>query len=276
MKSALYIVATPIGNLKDITLRALEILEQVDWIAAEDTRHSSNLLRHYGITKPLKSFHSFNENERSQLIQDALDQGQSVALISDAGTPLISDPGYKLVYALTQKNYSVISVPGACALITALVGSGLPTDQFLFSGFLSAKSNVRKEQLINRIHEPATQIFYESPHRLLGCLEDMLEIYGEERMAVIGRELTKTYEDWQRGSLMQLLNHYKNFSTEQRGEFVILLSGSEKILTAPMEEVQRILKILLKTLPLKEASNIAAQITGWRKNELYEIGLTLK
>lgn len=274
-KGTIFIVATPIGHIEDISIRALAILRQVQWIAAEDTRHSATLLKHYGITTPLKSLHEHNEQQRIQDIEAALNAGQNIALISDAGTPLISDPGYPLVNTLVQAGFRVAPIPGCSALIAALSCSGLPTDQFLFSGFLPNKSAARQAALAKRLQERATQIFYEAPHRLMDCLADMITVYGENRPAVIARELTKTYESFQHGSLFELQNYYQAHPEQQRGEIVILLAGNTTAATE-LGEAERILNILLKVLPMKTAATVAADITQVRKNTLYEMALRMK
>lgn len=274
-KGSVFVVATPIGNLQDISARALDILRQVAWIAAEDTRHSALLLNHYGIQTPLKSLHEHNEKQRIQYIEETLHAGLDIALISDAGTPLISDPGYHLVAHLSQAGFRLCPIPGCCALIAALSCSGLATDQFLFSGFLPAQSTARKAALTKRLHETATQIFYEAPHRLLECLTDMLCIYGPDRQAVVARELTKTYENFQYGTLLELHNYYHMHSDQKRGEIVILVAGNTKISTE-LAEAQRILEILLKVLPIKTAATVASELTKRRKNELYQIALEMK
>jgi 16S rRNA (cytidine1402-2'-O)-methyltransferase len=274
-KGTVYVIATPIGHLQDISVRALEILRGVHWIAAEDTRHSRKLLDHYGIQTPLKSFHEHNESHRSQAIQQALALGHDIALISDAGTPLISDPGYTLITQLTQSGFRVSPIPGCCAAIAALSAAGLATDQFLFVGFLSSKSNTRKTQLTERLHETVTQIYYEAPHRLLDCLADMASVYGDNRRAVVGRELTKTYEDFQRGSLIELHDYYQAHQEQQRGEIVILVAGNKSAATE-FVEAERILKILLKELPVKAAAALTAEITGVRKHDLYQCALRIK
>ena len=274
-KGSVFVVATPIGNLQDISAHALDILRQVAWIAAEDTRHSAMLLKHYGIQTPLKSLHEHNEKQRIQCIEETLNEGLDVALISDAGTPLISDPGYHLVAHLSQAGFRLCPIPGCCALIAALSCSGLATDQFLFSGFLPAKSTARKATLTKRLHETATQIFYEAPHRLLECLVDMGSVYGPDRRAVVARELTKTYENFQYGTLLELENYYQTHPEQQRGEIVILVAGNTAV-TTELTEAQRVLEILLKVLPIKTAAAVASELTQRRKNELYQIALEMK
>jgi 16S rRNA (cytidine1402-2'-O)-methyltransferase len=268
----LFVVATPIGNLQDISPHALEVLRQVAWIACEDTRHSAQLFKHYGITTPLKSLHEHNEKQRIQSITNTLQQGLDVALISDAGTPLISDPGYHLVNHLSQAGFRLCPVPGCCALIAALSCAGLATDQFLFSGFLPAQQSARKTALTKRLHETATQIFYEAPHRLLDCLTDLVCVYGAARRAVVARELTKTYENFQYGTLLELQTYYHNHDTQQRGEIVIMVAGNAEE-KSDLTEATRVLEILLKVLPVKTAVATAAELTTLRKNDLYKIAL---
>lgn len=273
---ALYVVATPIGNLGDMTERAINILRQVDLIAAEDTRHSKRLLEHLGILTPMKAFHNFNEAQRATELLTLLQNGKSIALISDAGTPLISDPGYRLVSLVREHGITVHPIPGACALIAALSASGLPSDRFVFEGFLPAKSSARCEQLKLLVDETRTLLFYESPHRILSSLVDMIKIFGEDRMAVVARELTKTFETIKQASLKDLLDWMTNDPNQQKGEFVILIKGVEKIQDEETDnEALRVLKILLTELPLKQASQLAAKITGAKKNWLYEKAIKL-
>ncbi|MGB1092022.1 MAG: 16S rRNA (cytidine(1402)-2'-O)-methyltransferase, partial [Oceanobacter sp.] len=203
-RATLYIVATPIGNLSDLTERARQTLNSVDLIACEDTRHTQKLLQHLGLHKPLISVHDHNERDRVEHIRNELVAGKNIALVSDAGTPLISDPGYALVQVLREEGFSVTPIPGPSALITALSAAGLPTDRFIFEGFLPHKSNARKEMLESAAQEPRTLIYYESRHRILASVADMIEVLGEERQACIARELTKTFETWYRGSLGEI------------------------------------------------------------------------
>jgi 16S rRNA (cytidine1402-2'-O)-methyltransferase len=269
--AVLYVVATPIGNLGDITERAINILRQVDLIAAEDTRHSKRLLEHLGIHTPMKAFHNYNEEQGAAKLLTLLQDGKSIALISDAGTPLISDPGYRLVSLAREQGIAIHPIPGACALIAALSASGLPSDRFVFEGFLSAKSSARCEQLKLLADETRTIIFYESPHRILSSLADMIKVFGEERPAVIGRELTKTFETIKQASLKTLLEWMTNDPNQQKGEFVIVIKGFEKTDDAETNnEALRVLKLLLAELPIKQASHLAAKITGAKKNWLYE------
>lgn len=273
----LYVVATPMGNLKDFTFRAVEVLQQVDKIAAEDTRHSAPLLKHFGINKPVLSMHEFNERERLSIVIDYLEAGESVALISDAGTPLISDPGYHLVREAKSRGLSVVPVPGACALIAALCASGLPTDKFTFEGFLPAKNEARNNRLQQLMHEQRTMIFYEAPHRLLASLESMVSVFGGERLGVVARELTKVYESILTESLSDLVAYYQAHENQQRGECVILVEGIEEEQSESKEVIpEKVLDILLEELPVKQAAALASKITGERKNILYNLALEKK
>lgn len=277
MKSKLFIVATPIGNLADISQRAIDTLKSVDCIAAEDTRHSAGLLQRFAINKPMLSLHEHNENERVAELLARLHQGESIALISDAGTPLISDPGYVLVQAARAADIEVIPIPGACAFIAALSVAGLPTDRFIFEGFLPAKSTQRKNQLTSLQRETRTLIFYEAPHRIEATLRDMVLIFGENRLAVIARELTKMHETITQGSLRSLLQFVENDLNQQRGEQVIIVAGSDKeIDSQEIIATEHILKILLAELPLKQAVDLTAKISGGRKNEIYQQALLMK
>ncbi|MDX1901457.1 MAG: 16S rRNA (cytidine(1402)-2'-O)-methyltransferase [Gammaproteobacteria bacterium] len=274
--SQLFIVATPIGNLSDISQRAIDTLKAVDCIAAEDTRHSAFLLQRYAINKPTISLHEHNESERVNELISRLQAGQSIALISDAGTPLISDPGYVLVRAVRALGIQVIPIPGPCAFVAALSASGLATDRFLFEGFLPAKSTQRKKQLSLLKNETRTMIFYEAPHRIISTLKDMLTIFGENRLAVIARELTKMHETITDGTLSALLHFVENDANQERGEQVIIVSGNEE--NIPSEETlstEHILKILLSELPLKQAVDLTVKISGDRKNEIYQQALRL-
>lgn len=273
----LYIVATPIGNLGDMTMRAVEVLRQVDKIAAEDTRHSALLLKHFSIQKPMLSLHNFNERERVAQVLQVLQQGESIALISDAGTPLISDPGYHLVREAKAHGFTVIPIPGACALIAALSASGLPTDKFIFEGFLPAKTEARRQQLESYLHEPRTIIFYEAPHRLQESLQAMLQVCGGARKAVVAREISKVYESISSGDLQTLADYYASHADECRGEVVILLEGVTVADDAKVSlHPQAVLKVLLEELPLKQAAALASKITGEKKNLLYEMALKMK
>lgn len=273
----LYIVATPIGHLDDLSPRALSILKQVAYIAAEDTRHSGFLLNHYRIQTDCISLHEHNEEHRSKQLLNYLHQGKSIALISDAGTPLISDPGYRMVLLARQADIKVVPIPGPCALITALCASGLPSDRFIFEGFLAAKSGQRQKQLTSLKNETRTLIFYESPHRIVSCIEDMLEIFGAERIATIARELTKTFETIYNGTLAEIIQWLTKDTNQQKGEFVILVKGIDSAaMTESEQSALNILNILLAELPVSQAAKLAAKITGAKKSWLYEEGLKVK
>lgn len=272
----LYVVATPIGNLDDISARALRILREVALIAAEDTRHSARLLQHFGIPTPLAACHEHNEREQGGRFLARLQAGEDVALISDAGTPLISDPGYHLVRQVRAAGIPVVPVPGACALIAALSAAGLPSDRFIFEGFLPAKAAGRRARLEQVREESRTLIFYEAPHRILECLEDMREIFGAERPALLARELTKTFETLQGLPLAELCQWVAADSNQQRGECVVLVAGwqAPEGDEAVSAEALRVLDLLLAEMPLKRAAALAAEITGVRKNLLYQVALT--
>ena len=271
----LYVVATPIGNLDDISARALRVLQQVSLIAAEDTRHSTRLLHHFGITTPLAACHDHNERTEGTRFLQHLQSGQDVALISDAGTPLISDPGYHLVRQVQAAGIKVVPIPGPCAFIAALSAAGLPSDRFVFEGFLPAKANARQNRLHSLEPEERTLIFYEAPHRLLESLTDMQNALGPDRQAVLGRELTKTFETIKSLPLSHLVQWVTADSNQQRGECVVLIAGKPKSETheALSGESVRVLDILLKTLPVRQAAALAAEITGERKNKLYPFAL---
>lgn len=272
--ATLYIVPTPIGNLGDITQRALDVLAQVDIIAAEDTRHTGKLLAHFNIQTKTFALHDHNEQHKAQALVDKLLSGQSIALVSDAGTPLISDPGYHLVNQCRQAGVKVVPLPGACAVITALSASGLPSDRFSFEGFLPAKSKGRKDKFLEIAKVERTCIFYESPHRINESLQDMLEILGPDRQVVLARELTKTFETIQGLPLGELIEWINQDENRKRGEMVLLIHGSrEESNQALPEEALRSLSILSKELPLKKAAALAAEIYNVKKNTLYKWGL---
>jgi 16S rRNA (cytidine1402-2'-O)-methyltransferase len=271
----LYVVATPIGNLGDITLRAITVLKQVDTIAAEDTRQSKKLLRHYGITTPMLSVHAHNERVQAIKIVDLLKNNQSVAYITDAGTPLISDPGAYLIQIVRDQGYAVIPIPGPCAAITALSVSGFTTPHFYFEGFLPSKPSQRKLRLERLKDFQNTLIFYESPHRIMATLLDSLEILGN-RHAVIARELTKKFETILSGSLEELRQSLVTHPQQQLGEFVLLISGNEESRVLPQKKMEVTLRILLKELPLKQAVSLASDLLGVAKNDLYCLALQMK
>lgn len=270
----LYIVPTPIGNLADITQRALDVLSAVDVIAAEDTRHTGKLLSHFNIQTRTFALHDHNEQQRAQVLVDKLLQGQSVALVSDAGTPLISDPGYHLVRQCRQAGVKVVPLPGACAVITALSASGLPSDRFSFEGFLPPKSKGRQDRLREIEKVQRTCIFYESPHRIMDSLQDMLAVLGPEREVVLARELTKTFETIQGMPLGELIPWIEEDDNRKKGEMVLLIHGyRESDDEAFSPEAVRLLTLLAKELPLKKAAAVVAEMHGLKKNALYKWGL---
>lgn len=273
--SVLYVVATPIGNLGDMVPRAIEVLQGVDLIAAEDTRHSKRLMQHFNIETPMVAYHDHSDGKAVAALLQKMQQGQSLALISDAGTPLVSDPGYRLVDAAQAAGIKVVPVPGASAAIAALSAAGLPSDRFLFEGFLSARQQARCKQLQLLVEEPRTLIFYEAPHRLLECLEDMRSVFGGDRVVVLARELTKTFETIRRAPLNLLIDWVQSDSNQQRGECVLLVAGYSGVNELDAE-ARRILGLLSDELPLKQAAALAAKITGLKKNLLYQYGLERK
>ena len=273
----LLIVATPIGNLGDITYRAVEQLKSAQTIYCEDTRHSRKLLDRYAITNtPLMAYHEHNATKTRPAILRKLEEGQKIALISDAGTPLISDPGYKLVNEARELGITVTPLPGACALVTALCASGLPSDQFFFHGFLPPKEQARKKVLSNLSDIPGTLIFYESPKRLSRMLTDAAEVLGETREAVIGRELTKQFEEFRSGSLKQLSDYYAAQDTP-KGEIVVLIGESTEVDSEITDElIESLLIEALKTLPVKLAASQVADQTRLSKRDCYQLALSLK
>ncbi|OQX06662.1 MAG: 16S rRNA (cytidine(1402)-2'-O)-methyltransferase [Thiothrix lacustris] len=274
----LYCVATPIGNLADMTERGKRILTEVDKIYAEDTRVTRGLLTHFGIQNTLASLHDHNEADRVASIQAELEQGMQLALVSDAGTPLISDPGYKLVHALGEAGHKIVPIPGASALIAALSVAGLPTDRFVFEGFLPAKSVSRRKGLESVKDEPRTVVYYESSHRIADMLDDVVATLGAERRVVILRELTKLFESIYRGTAGELVVQLAADTNMSRGEFVVVIEG--KVLTEDQEQLSAlradsILAVLLEELPVKQAAAIAARLTGLPKNQLYKQALAM-
>ena len=271
----LYIVATPIGNLQDITHRALDTFAQVDLIAAEDTRHSGLLLSHYGIKKPFFALHDHNEQEKAHILVEKLKQGSNIALISDAGTPLISDPGFHLVRQCREAGIRVVPLPGACAAITALCASGMASDRFCFEGFLPAKSKARKDKLENIAEEDRTLIFYESTHRILDTLEDMQSVLGEERYIVLAREITKTWETITGNTIKNLREWLLEDANRTKGEMVLIVEGKPK--SDNNDEISsqavKALELIAEELPLKKAAAIVAELYGYKKNALYQFGL---
>lgn len=267
--NALYVVATPIGNLADMVPRAVEILKSVDVIAAEDKRHSQKLMQHFEIDTPLLAYHDHSDERVLQKLSVLMEQGQSIALISDAGTPLISDPGYRLVRHAHACGWQVIPIPGASALVAALSVSGLPTDRFLFEGFLPAKTHARSKRLESLSNEGCTLIFYEAPHRLLDSLVDMQQCFGGERRIVLARELTKAFETVINSSIDELLELVRRDPNQSRGEIVLLVeAGSEEAEFSP--EIEKLLTLLSAELPPKKAAAIAAEFSGLAKKQLYQ------
>ena len=273
----LYVVATPIGNLADMTFRAVEVLKKVDLIAAEDTRHVKMLLQHYGITNKLVSLHQYNEDKASSVLLEKLRAGQSIALVSDAGTPLLSDPGMPLVKMVKDAGLDVVPIPGACALIAALSAAGLPVTQFSFEGFLPRTSSARKTFFSERVMAPKTWIFYESCHRILASLQDMAEVLPLDRQIVIARELTKLHETIVKTSLRSALELVEQNNNMRKGEFVVIVDGAvadknEQIITP---EQKKILQMLLQECSIKTAVAMAVEITGVRKKLLYQVALII-
>ena len=276
LESVLYVVATPIGNLRDITLRALDVLEMVDAVAAEDTRNTRHLLAHHGVaTEKLIAVHQHNERGAAEKIVAMLQSGQSVAFVSDAGTPAVSDPGAVLVQAVLAAGLRVIPIPGANAAIAALSASGLAEPHFLFYGFLPNKSAARQAELQTLAGHPYTLVFYEAPHRILGCVADLCTVLGGERQVVLAREVTKLFETIHACRLSEAEAWLLSDSNQQRGEFVVLVSGAkpQKGLSA---DAINTLALLLEELPLKQAVQLAAKISGANRNELYERALEMK
>ncbi|AFP85612.1 putative S-adenosylmethionine-dependent methyltransferase, YraL family [secondary endosymbiont of Heteropsylla cubana] len=276
LKSTLYIVPTPIGNFGDITYRALSVLKGVDFIASEDTRHTGLLLHHFSISARLISFHTHNEKKKSNFLLSRLTTGQSVALVSDAGTPLINDPGYHLVHLCCKAEIRIVPLPGACAAITALSGAGLACSRFCYEGFLPANRRARLDALQLLVHETRTLIFYESPYRLVESLEDMKTVWGPLRHVVLARELTKVWERFYRASLCDLLDWAQEDKNLSRGEIVLVVSGYETCNKIPLEKALRTLRILQDKLSLKQAATLAGEIHGIKKNVLYNYGIHQK
>ncbi len=272
---ALYVVATPIGNLEDISVRALRVLREVDRIAAEDTRHTGQLLRHFGIETPLLSLHEHNEHARLEQIVTLLREGKAVALVSDAGTPLISDPGFPLVRELRRQGLRVIPVPGPSSLLAALSVAGLPTDRFVFEGFLPAKTAARRERLQALAREERTLVFFEAGHRIAETLADLAAAFGGERPAVVARELTKRFEEVHGAPLSELATWLDADPNRGKGEFVVLAQGAPATTAADTSDIRRLLTALLSELPVSRAVVVAARLTGLRKKPLYDLALAL-
>lgn len=271
----LYIVGTPIGNLEDITLRAIKILQTVDWIAAEDTRHTGKLLHHFQIKTPQLSYHEHNQQRRIPSLVESLSQGQTIALVTDAGMPGISDPGYELIKACIEANIPVIPIPGVSACLTALSAAGLPTDRFIFEGFLPTKNKERQQRLSILQTESRTLILYEAPHRLLETLEDLALILGEKRSIVIARELTKLHEQFWRGTVEDAVQYYQDHNP--KGELTLVIAGVTETPTVITEDqLKAELKCLFEQgISRSEASRQLAEATSVPRRQIYQIALTL-
>ena len=276
MSGTLFIVATPIGNLDDITFRAVETLKSVDLVLAEDTRHSKKILNHFDIKTPISAFHDYNEREKCNTVVDKLKQGDSVALISDAGTPLISDPGYVLVSIAKKNSVNVVPIPGPSALITALSASGIPSDCFSFFGFLPSKQNARIKTLKTFASRPETIIVYESPKRILATLTDMLFVFGEVREVCLAKELTKTFETILTTNIPSLIDYISADSGHQKGEFVLLISSTAKKGQLELDQqLDNLLPVLCSEMGASKAAKLAAKITGIDKKYCYQRAIEL-
>jgi len=274
MAGALYIVPTPIGNLEDITLRALRVLKEVDLIAAEDTRHTQHLLNHYGIKTPLTSYHEHNEREKAQKLVDRIKNGANVALVSNAGTPAIADPGFRLVAAAVAAGIPIVPLPGAAALATVLSASGLPTDRFLFEGFLPAKKTARKAKLQALREETATLVFYEAPHRLLETLNDMHQLLGD-RQLVVAREVSKVHEEFLRGAVSDIISQLVD--REVKGEITLVVHGATG--EARVSEAQlrtEIRRLTGEQVGVKQIAELLGERYGLAKREVYRLALEIK
>lgn len=275
MSAQLFVVATPIGHLDDMTFRAIDILKSVSIVAAEDTRQSAQLFKHYNISTQLTACHDHNEsNKIEQLVQKLL-AGDDIALISDAGTPLISDPGFKLVRAAQEHGIRVVPVPGACAAIAALSAVGLPSDRFSFEGFLPSKASQRISQLEKLKNETQTLIFYEAPHRILECVKNMAEVFGENRPVGFAREITKTFETIKKMTLKDLVSFIENDHNQEKGEIVLVVGGAPEKIDLEQEKLDELLKRLLQDLSVKAASQLAADLIGVKKKVAYQRALEL-
>ena len=274
--STLYVIATPIGNIGDISLRALHILGVADLIACEDTRTSRQLLSGYGLSSELVSAHKHNEREAAGYLIERLKKGERIALVSDAGTPAVSDPGARIVDAVREAGLNVVPVPGSSAAITALSASGLLDDHFLFYGFLPTKNTQRKDLLKTLTDTRATLIFYEAPHRIEETLNALADVFEPERRIVIARELTKLFEEIHRCTMAEVMDWFKSDPNHKKGEFVLLVEGAQPVSDDINTESQRVLSILMQELPVSTAASLTAKITGNKKNHLYELALQLK
>ncbi|MEJ1960388.1 MAG: 16S rRNA (cytidine(1402)-2'-O)-methyltransferase [Gammaproteobacteria bacterium] len=275
-RGRLDVVATPIGNLGDLSPRAHEVLAAADVIAAEDTRYTGTLLKAMGISRPLVSLHAHNESNRVPELLARLEAGDSIALVSDAGTPLLSDPGYELVREATRAGCEVRAIPGPSAITAALAVAGLPTDRFCFEGFLPARSSERRTRLEAVAADPRTLVFFEAPHRIEECLADLATVFGAERLAAVARELTKAHETTYRGSLAELLEMAKTQPNFARGEITIVVQGApESENKAESLQLEKVVGLLVKEMPPSRAAAVAAQLTGARRNEAYALAMRL-
>lgn len=256
--------------------RALEVLQSVDVIAAEDTRRTGQLCSHFGINTRMRAYHDHNEDAEAEKLIALLDQGLQVALVSDAGMPLISDPGYRLLSSVRQQGHEVTVVPGACAAITALAGSGLPSDRFLFLGFPPAKHAARQNWLQEYESRNETLVFYESSHRILSTLQDMNSELGSERKMALARELTKQYETWLTGEISEVLAQVESDANQQKGEFVLVVQGADKSAATSENEILRYMAMLIPEMPIKKAAAITAELLGAKKKHCYEVGLKIQ
>lgn len=275
MSAQLFVVATPIGHLDDMTFRAIDILKSVSIVAAEDTRQSAQLFKHYNISTQLTACHDHNESNKIEQLVQRLLAGDNIALISDAGTPLISDPGFKLVRAAQEHGIRVVPVPGACAAIAALSAVGLPSDRFSFEGFLPSKASQRISQLEKLKNETQTLIFYEAPHRILECVRNMAEVFGENRPVGFAREITKTFETIKKMTLKDLVSFIENDHNQEKGEIVLVVGGAPEKTDLEQEKLDELLKRLLQDLSVKAASQLAADLTGIKKKIAYQRALEL-
>ena len=277
LEGTLYVVATPIGNLGDITLRAIETLKMIDAIAAEDTRHTSGLLSHFGISKKLIAVHEHNEQQSAEKLLAQLRKGENIALVTDAGTPGISDPGAIVVKIVREAGIKVVPIPGVSAVVAALSASGITQNGFYFHGFLPASGTARRKQLEALKAQTVTLVLYEAPHRIVDCVEDLAKVLGGERQLTFARELTKTFETIYTCPVSLASAWLQADANQQRGEFVLLVEAAPIVeLQEISEEAQRVLKCLLAELPLKQAVALATEITQLKKNDLYEFALKLK
>lgn len=269
-------MATPIGNLGDMVPRAVEYLQSVDVIAAEDTRRTGQLCSHFDIRTSLRAYHDHNEEQQAEQLIELIQKGQNIALVSDAGMPLVSDPGFRLVRAAREANVDVTVIPGPCALVVALAGAGLPSDRFLFMGFPPAKEKARTDWFAETKAETATLICYESSHRIQACLETLKAVYGTKRKICLARELTKTYETWLHGSVDDVIEQVEADANQRKGEFAIVIEGAADKVEPGEAEIVRHMEILIKELPIKKAAGITAELLSESKNRCYEVGLKIK